>query len=531
MASSVILPPNPARLVEGLRDTGYDFNTALADIIDNSIDADASLISVNIRFEADGETLIAISDNGCGMDDNDLLNGMTYGAEGKFNPKRLGKFGLGLKTASTAFARRLSVISRPDSKSELLKAVWDLDHVARNNIWELQRPDTDQTERDLFNEVASTSSGTLVVWTKVDRLLKSGPSSTRRSLKRALDKIVNDFCQHASMVYQRFLDRNDSRARNIEIRINGVSIQPWDPFCTIEPETKMVAMEEKEAEFENGDIAKFTIKAYVIPRREQFSTTSAATEALVQNNMQGIYIYRENRLIHPADWLGMFSKEPHISLLRVEFSFNHELDEAFQVDIKKSKISLNDELYNYVKDNFLPAPRNAANESYRKGQRKAINEKTKTAHISSNRTISEQESEVVGSRTEVIDSNTNQVQVTNKYGQSKLKIRITNSLSPDEVFVKAEESIDDGFLWQPGLIDGHHAVLINKAHPYYHKVYVPNLASDVTIQGLDSLLWSLIEAELSTINEATKRHFEELRYEVSRILRKLVENLPEPETE
>ncbi|MEP7197983.1 MAG: ATP-binding protein [Saprospiraceae bacterium] len=529
--ASIILPPNAARLIEGLRDTGYDLNTAIADIVDNSVDAGANKINVYIGLEADNEILIAVSDNGCGMDENGLLNGMTYGAVGKFDSKRLGKFGLGLKTASTAFARKLSVITRPAYGAELHKAVWDLDHIVENDIWELLRPDPDQTEIELFNEVASSSSGTLVVWSKVDRLLKMTATSNSKSLKKSLDKIINSFHKHAGMVYQRFLDKNDTRARNIDINLNGLPIEPWDPFCTKEPETSLVANETIPVEFEDNRNAKFNIKAYIIPRREQFSTAEAATTAMVQNNMQGIYIYRENRLIHFADWLGMYRQEPHITLLRIEFSFDHDLDEAFQVDIKKSQIILNDDLYNYVKENFLPAPRNAADERSRKGQRKAVIEMTKFAHVSSNRTISSQESSVVSSKVEVIDTASSQVQVTNKFGQSSMKIKISHSINPDEVFVKAEDSLDDGFLWLPGLIDGHHSVLINKSHPYYHKVYVPNLSSDVTIQGLDSLLWALIEAEFSTMNNETKRHFTDLRLEVSRILRTLVENLPEPETE
>ena len=93
------------------------------------------------------------------------------------------------------------------------------------------------------------------------------------------------------------------------------------------------------------------------------------------------------------------------------------------------------------------------------------------------------------------------------------------------------EGIDDGMLWEPCLIDGHKAVRINRGHPYYHKVYVPNLSSGVTVQGMDSLLWALCAAELGTVNEATKRHFTELRYEVSRLLRRLVDHLPEPDLE
>ena len=132
-----ILPPNPSRLIEGLRDTGYDFNTALADVIDNSVDAGASHIAVRIDMDAEGDIVISVADNGCGMNRDALLNGMTYGAAGHPDPRRLGKFGLGLKTASTAFCRKLSVISRDSGTAKPLKAIWDLDHVEKVGNWEL----------------------------------------------------------------------------------------------------------------------------------------------------------------------------------------------------------------------------------------------------------------------------------------------------------------------------------------------------------------------------------------------------------
>ena len=101
-------------------------------------------------------------------------------------------------------------------------------------------------------------------------------------------------------------------------------------------------------------------------------------------------------------------------------------------------------------------------------------------------------------------------------------------MKPGELFVQPQDGLDDNVLFEPALINGHQAVRINTAHPYYHKVYMPNLAKGVTIQGMDSLLWGLCVAELTTISDETSQHFEEMRFEVSRILRKLVEDLPEP---
>src|SRR5207248_2077906 len=114
-----------------------------------------------------------------------------------------------------------------------------------------------------------------------------------------------------------------------------------------------------QVELPGGAVASFKMRAYILPRKEEFSTEAAAKAAQISNANQGIYIYREHRLIHGPDWLKMFTKEPHLSLLRVEFSFDHKLDEAFQIDIKKSQIILNEALYDHVLD-FLTPPRRAA---------------------------------------------------------------------------------------------------------------------------------------------------------------------------
>ena len=531
MLNTKILPPNPARLIEGLRDTGYEFNTALADIVDNSIDAGATEIDIRINMDPDGEIIVTVGDNGCGMDEHTLLNGMTYGAEGHTDPKRLGKFGLGLKTASTAFCRRLSVITRDSSDSKLIKAIWDLDHVVNESAWELFLDDPTNEEKDLLSEVAFESSGTLVVWDKVDRMLKNYSDPGGKPARKALEKVVASFRDHASMVYQRFINKEDSRARHIKIILNGHTIQPWDPFCESEKETELVAEKDLEVVLPGESPTVINIRAFVLPRRQDFSTVEARKLARVTNTNQGIYIYRENRLIHPADWLGMFSKEPHFSLLRVEFSFGHETDEAFQVDIKKSRILLDEELYNWVLNEFLPAPRKAAEQRYRKGRRRKVEEESKSAHTSSNVSISEKEQDLHRAQVTIVDSEAGTVDVENKSGTVRLKLKVGEAVVPGQVCVEPVDGIDDGVLWAPAILDQHHAVQINTGHPYYHKVYVPNFDSGVTVQGLDSLLWALVEAELGTINEATKTHFEELRFEVSRLLRKLVEDLPEPDLE
>ncbi|QHE51678.1 ATP-binding protein [Pontibacillus sp. HMF3514] len=525
------VPPHAKRTIEGLRDTGYDFNTAIADIIDNSIAANASLINIDSEMDFEGNITIYICDNGTGMSEEGLDKAMTYGSPERNNPKSLGKFGLGLKTSSTSFCRRLSVTTRNEESEGIYKACWDLDHVGDVGDWELLYLEPTNEELELLYKTAKGNSGTVVTWEKVDRLLKDYQDPGGTYARRAMDKLIASLKEHIAMVYQRFLDNNNPTAENVSIFVQGEEIEAWDPFCTQEENTELVGEHTQNVEFEDGTQTSFTVKAYVLPRKEEFSTEESWKNAKLRNDLQGFYIYRENRLIHFGNWLGMFSNEPHGTLLRVEFSFDYLMDEAFDVDIKKSRVLLNRDLFDWLKKEFLPAPRRAANDRYRVGKKQNVKSASKNAHTTSNVSIGNHEKEVQISNVEVTNKENNNAEVTNSKGKVHINLPILDPVKDGEFHVSAVDSIEDGVLWEPALIGKHHAVRINTNHDYYQKVYLPNLNSGVTIQGMDSLLWAICEAELGTINEDTKFYLRELRIEVSRILRRLVQDLPEPELE
>ncbi|WP_223541273.1 ATP-binding protein [Pseudomonas sp. BF-RE-26] len=522
------LPPDPERVIVGLRDTGYELNTAIADIVDNSIAANASAVQLWLAADMKGNIRLLIVDNGDGMDRQGLLNAMQYGSKARPSRASLGKYGLGLKTASTAFCKRLSVISRPNGTTPAMMATWDLYHVAKVNKWSLLLSDTcDQEALEMLDSIAPDHSGTVVLWENVDRLIKDYADPSGKHARKALQSKEDSLRQHLAMVYQRFLDANDDRAPSVAIELNGKPITPWDPFQRSLSE--LLAEETIETELPNGNIASFTVRAFILPRREEFPNDGLASAALLSNDRQGIYIYRENRLIHDADWLGLYQKEPHSTLLRVEFSFDHSLDDAFHLDIKKSQIILNEDLAVWLQTQFLPAPRREANRRSREGQQKAISKKGEGAHDISNNNIRNREAAAGGPQVKVADLNTGEAVVENKYGTTRLKLTITSAKRTGEVFVQPVDGINNGLLFQPALIDQHKAVQINTSHPYYHKVYIPNLNRSVTMQGLDSLMWALAVAELSTLQDSTAAMLKDMRYEVSRVLEKLVETLPEPD--
>jgi hypothetical protein len=224
----------------------------------------------------------------------------------------------------------------------------------------------------------------------------------------------------------------------------------------------------------------------------------------------------------------MFISDPHISLLRVNFTFDHTLDDAFNVDIKKSRILLNEDIFEFLKEQFLPAPRREAADMYRKGQTKKVQEKSVGAHDGSNANIDSKARQVEGATVSIVDESKGLVTISNSQGTFTGTIKIQTASKPGQCRVIPVPTIDSGMLWEPTIVDGNHAVSINQAHTYYSKVYAPVIDNSVLITGMDSLLWALAEAELSTYNEETKEQYEEMRIQVSRILKKLVNELPDP---
>lgn len=523
---TIDVPPDVARISEGLRDTGYELNTAIADIIDNSIAAGASTIDVRMAADFLGNVVISVADNGCGMDRDGLINAMKYGSKKRTDPSSLGKFGMGLKTASTAFCRRLGVISRCNSESDALRATWDLDSLSQSNSWGLEIATPEPHEFQLLNDVAAEGSGTVVLWEKIDRILPDYKRGDGKPFKNAMKRLEEALREHISLVYQRFLDPNDARARTLEIRLNGVPVGAWDPFCIAEVLAPIVD-KEVPVQLPNGKETSFRIRAFILPRKEEFKNDKNRIDAKISNERQGVYVYRENRLIHGPDWLGMYKQEPHFSLLRVELSFDHTLDDAFQVDIKKSRILLNEHLYEWLRDSFFAAPRREAETRYRKGIAGAATGAAALLHSTSNNAIHQKVQGLKLASVSEVNAESGEAHITNNAGQATAKLRIITTDQKDTVHVVTSETLDNGVLWEASLVNGGAGVVLNTGHPYYPKAYLPNKSNSVVIQALDFLLWSLAQAELNNVNDDNKDAFEEFRIEVSRNLKKLVADLPE----
>lgn len=221
--NSVTLKPNASSLIESLRDIGYSLDTAIADIIDNSITANAQ--NINIFFDTFGELKIAILDDGCGMAYDELINAMKIGSKSPLEDrdnKDLGRFGLGLKTASFSQCRKLTVISSREGNT--CGARWNLDNLTDD--WNLEILNQDNIKSSYKNNKLQ-DNGTLVIWENTDRIIDN---TIKKSTEDLIYEKFDDVKKHLELVFHRYLEGEIGKIKKVNIFINGANLNPFDPF-------------------------------------------------------------------------------------------------------------------------------------------------------------------------------------------------------------------------------------------------------------------------------------------------------------
>ncbi len=316
--------PEAASMIETFRAIGYSIEAAVADVIDNSISATAKNVYVNFEWKG-VQTWLSIKDDGHGMNNDELIQAMRPGSQNPLADRSvsdLGRFGLGLKTASFSQCRKLSVISKRENQ-ETVFWTWDLDFVNQTGKWDLINylPDSEKFEA----EISELKSGTIVIWNDIDRVVKNFRSDDDRALEKFLF-IMEQVKKHLAMVFHRFIETG-----KIKIYFQDRLVEAWNPFLTSETATQGFPAEP----LHNG---KVTIKGYVLPHKSKITEEvfKNAEGPKGWNEQQGFYIYRNERLLLAGDWLGMFRKEEHYKLARIGIDLPNSLDAEWQIDIKKS---------------------------------------------------------------------------------------------------------------------------------------------------------------------------------------------------
>jgi hypothetical protein len=328
-------PPVPGSLINSLRAFGYELNTAVADLIDNSITAGANRI--DIRFEwSNDQPRISITDDGCGMSKSVLLNAMRLGA---INPNEvrakndLGRFGLGLKTASFSQAKRLTVATKTKD-SDLLVRSWDLDHVEKSNTWQLLYGDSLLSE-DEVDRVEHMPHGTIILLDKLDRIFSESAHEKRK--KDEFFMLAEHLSDYLGTVFHRFL----SGSNKLEIWINpdipgAKPVAPWDPFHANHDKTQILSDEYLQVRGET-----VYVQPYILPHQSAFESADAHRQAgglKGWNAQQGFYVYRNNRLLVSGSWLNTGTRqEEHYKLARISLDISNQLDDIFAIDVRKSQ--------------------------------------------------------------------------------------------------------------------------------------------------------------------------------------------------
>lgn len=331
----ITVRPSAARLLESMRDIGYSFESALADIVDNSISASATDIRIVNDLDTDGQPYLAVVDDGRGMLPDELTAAMRHGSRGPRevrDPGDLGRFGLGMKTASFSQCRRLTVVSR--SAGMLSARCWDLDHVVRRDEWILQVLDAAAIAR-LPMVDSLVSDGTLILWEKLDRLDALGPHPDQ--IYEALNAMFATARSHLALTFHRFIAPEAAdKALPVRLSINGSPLEGLDPFARLmHPQSDPHEVEH--LRMEQGEI---TVQAFTLPHHQRLSREQLQLLEMGSSltDTQGLYVYRARRLISGGSWLGMARRTELTKLLRVRVDVPTSLDAEWSVDVRKSRV-------------------------------------------------------------------------------------------------------------------------------------------------------------------------------------------------
>lgn len=325
----VELIPDAHLLLSSLRSVGYKTETAIADILDNCIAAHATEIHVDFIWE-DEVSKIAIYDNGDGMDKESLVASMKIGSSDpsdKRLPDDLGRFGMGMKTAAFSLGKRLRVVTKKDGS--LHTACWDLDYIEAQHDGKWSLIIDDLSDNEIYGDCPqyqTFENGTLILVDSLDRFVDT---TALKKSKTNFYKIVERVKDHIGMIFHRFIEEDD-----LSIYFKNELVPAWNPFVLSNNATQELS----EEEYFDGE--KYVlVQPYVLPHKTKFLSQEDFEVAAGPKGwtaQQGIYVYRNRRLLVFGTWFDFIKKEPAFNLARIRLDMNADQDYDWKIDIKKS---------------------------------------------------------------------------------------------------------------------------------------------------------------------------------------------------
>jgi len=446
--------PNAAKLFESLRSSGYDNYSAIADIIDNSFEANADNIKFSIGGSKEEDYLITIADNGDGMNEKTLHQALKLGSMTNQESTSLGKYGMGLITASIAIGRRLVVITKYEGK--YFTGVHDLDDIAaRNEFVKEIRPSNESEINSFIDHLGSVVSGTVVIIQKIDNLQNKN-----------LSIFSNILLKHCAEIFRDFLDANKV------LKINRKQVLSIDPMMRKDSQT--VELIDKTHDFinENGETGSLRLRVFHLPE------LTAAEMELNKLNIpnQGFYLMRNNRQVARGEDLKVFKKHNYLNRFRAEIYFDGNLDRMIGMNFKKQNIALYDEVRSWIEEVAYPqidAIREIATAKGKKSQQT----ESPVDHTPTTR--------IIASRKSVIKK----PKLNNEDTDSSLK-NINNDHFANVIFTE-HSNTRLAPLFQIGIEGKSVDIKWNTDHVFYEMIFIENSENKDLVNSIDALVYAM----------------------------------------
>jgi len=337
--------PTPEFLVKSIAEQGYSLETSLADLMDNSISANADKIEILIKMDEEPFSLF-LADNGDGMDEESLRNNMKFPSNSPDNERSkndLGRFGLGMKTASFAQTRCFTVLSRKKGAQKFSARTWDVTYLKKEG-WRIIVNNEDeinsyletykQLSENHLNKFEEFTANTIVIWRGLYKFESYLADENKiLALKREINDVTNE---HLSVVFHRFMER---KTLPLKIRVNNIILIPFNPFPTQFSDFR--SLENKQKNLKN-DVIK--MEGYILPSRSMSESKQGISDWTTKSkglmDMEGLYIYRSDRLIRFGGWNGVIKKSPRLQLARLKVEVGNGVDHLIHLNVSKSQITI-----------------------------------------------------------------------------------------------------------------------------------------------------------------------------------------------
>ena len=365
--------PKASTLMGSLRSMGYSFESAVADVIDNSISAHAQNIRILFPSTPLDELAIGILDDGDGMKGDVLFEAMRYGslsAEEERSEDDLGRFGMGMKSASLSQCRCLTVISFDGETLNGFK--WDYNHILMTQDWMIQELEKNEIdELPYIERLKKQDKGTLVLWQDFDVISNSSGGQIYSTLVESRSTLENTL----ALIYHRYL--TGLGMQHLHIYINELGIKPQDPFLEQHPKTTVKKEIELDIKDSNGIERIIKIRPFILPFATELREKDKQLIGGIENlrAKQGFYVYRNKRLIIWGTWFGMKQRSELTKNTRIRVDIPNTLDDIWSIDIKKQQASIPKQILQRLKKAVDEALDFSVRQQTYRGRTEKVNDK------------------------------------------------------------------------------------------------------------------------------------------------------------